>query len=926
MLAPRLVASGLMSLISPPAYLYLARYLDQLGTGKADLLACAVLVIQGIGFAKVIRGRNKGKRKGANLAMFAIPVFAVCLYLTLVAVSSSTSEVASSMNASTSGPAPLPLPTNTPAVPSDSTCRWYEGTDMWPISLPSSSTYPDSSILADSTLRSASCKEAFEEADMNTLLGAINALDVVATSSGVTDDQWDKEECKSKLMDVARRAMTPYCSSSCAPLGFCDADCRSVKESCGMMASYHVLEIIIEGGLEYEEIMIPVLGDLAPCVSEIFAYVTGEGDESKICNSASSRDSTFSHMSFGSTPDSDCLLLEDDPNSFLRGSTTGECSLARWDEYDEEFASVMTYNDALTANATAAHVEVDEEEVGPEHPWWREPASALIPALMFVVLWVGDRLSVKKDASSGSQNSVAPVIDSGSQTVPESASTSKLIEGLTFMGFAGATGVFVGIALLALGVLSLVIGLRAENSDDISTLQVLLLYAVALLAFMYWFTFIMNWRDVVNDLADIHEGRVDPLAALNKIPAAKRMMKFYHDNFAIHTAGKFSILVVIGAEVFEFMVQSYNANNLAKFLDWSALSLYATIISVNFTIVGLCLLVPERFVPSSTLITIDVIVDAAYIMFNITFVEEPESYWAIIVPLWFAVDMINDSFTRHAKEAIVYTLAKQAIRDKFEESVANGTLKHDLCFHFLSLLNSGEEFDRKEIASPSGYADFKPRLYTQDSGDAAICTMLLEFDLPGITPGQAFTFALRYTSEELGAGTDRILQVFSKNHQTASVAGSVSSDDCEACEEGKTSDAGSDTCVSGSATSACFTINLMNKWGDPWSGNVLIITSTSNDEVVFELTMSCTSYSDCAAAGFGPQIPESFEDMCFDNCGSCYSGQVGGGNHFDLAETSWNIQDASGEIVAESTSGHPASFCLNDACMVCEAGGRGGGC
>jgi hypothetical protein len=160
----------------------------------------------------------------------------------------------------------------------------------------------------------------------------------------------------------------------------------------------------------------------------------------------------------------------------------------------------------------------------------------------------------------------------------------------------------------------------------------------------------------------------------------------------------------------------------------------------------------------------------------------------------------------------------------------------------------------------------------------------------------------------------------------SSVAGSVSSGDCETCETGKTSEAGSSECVSGSATSACFTINLMNKWGDPWSGNVLIITSTSNDEVVFELTMSCTSYSDCAAAGFGPQIPESFEDMCFDNCGSCYSGQVGGGNHFDLAETSWNIQDASGEIVAESTSGHPACFCLNDACMLCEAGGRGGGC
>ncbi|GMI33963.1 hypothetical protein TeGR_g4129 [Tetraparma gracilis] len=512
----RLVASGIVSLVSPPAFLFLVRRLDQLENVKADLLACAVLVIEGVAFAKMIRGHGKGK--GTNRAVFAIPAFTVCLYLTLVAVSSSTSEVASSMNASTSGPAPLPLPTNTPAVPSDSTCRWYEGTDMWPISLPSSSTYPDSSILADSNLRSPSCKEAFEEADMAMLLGAINALDVVATLTDVTDDQWDKEECKSKLMDVARRAMTPYCSSSCAPLGFCDADCWSAKESCGRMASYHVLEYIMEGGMRYEEAMVPVLGDLAPCVSEIFAYVTGEGDGSKICNSAASRDSTFSHMSFGSTPNSDCLLLEDDPNSFLRGSTTGECSLARWDEYDEELASVVTYNDALAANATAAHVEVDEEEAGPERPRWREPAAGLIPALMFVVLWVGDWLSGKKDASSANMNAVAPVVDGGTPTPLRPASSSDLSRQLHFWDTFGATGVFAALTLLALGVLALVIGYRAENAGETSALQAILLYAVAVKATENWFTTVVFWRSAVDREVDIHDGAVNPLEKFDKIP------------------------------------------------------------------------------------------------------------------------------------------------------------------------------------------------------------------------------------------------------------------------------------------------------------------------------------------------------------------------------------------------------------------------
>jgi hypothetical protein len=36
----------------------------------------------------------------------------------------------------------------------------------------------------------------------------------------------------------------------------------------------------------------------------------------------------------------------------------------------------------------------------------------------------------------------------------------------------------------------------------------------------------MSWRTLVNNLADVHNKTVDPLAALDKIPAAKNLMKW----------------------------------------------------------------------------------------------------------------------------------------------------------------------------------------------------------------------------------------------------------------------------------------------------------------------------------------------------------------------------------------------------------------
>lgn len=89
---------------------------------------------------------------------------------------------------------------------------------------------------------------------------------------------------------------------------------------------------------------------------------------------------------------------------------------------------------------------------------------------------------------------------------------------------------------------------------------------------------------------------------------AKKLRKFNHENLSVAAGGKYSIVKIIASEVFEFMVQTSNANNLAKFLDWRIMRLYSNVIFANCLVFGFCLLAPDRYVPAATLISIDVLI------------------------------------------------------------------------------------------------------------------------------------------------------------------------------------------------------------------------------------------------------------------------------------------------------------------------------
>jgi hypothetical protein len=255
------------------------------------------------------------------------------------------------------------------------------------------------------------------------LEAAIDSLDVVATLSGVGPNDWDAASCKANLKQIARLATTPYCSpSSCAPLGFCDVDCSTSREACGLLASYSVLEQVLQGGV-YHSILSGMVGSaLVPCTVELLSHVTGGGDDSKICDSASS---TFDNMAFGAMPYVDCLPLSrvSDPNDLLRGPFAppdGSCALSAWDIHEAELAAVAAHNEALKINATAASVGSVEEADAPSYPWWRSVALPVLPLLQAICIFAG-RFYIKKGdrEDTGNMAAVTPVRRERKANIPE---------------------------------------------------------------------------------------------------------------------------------------------------------------------------------------------------------------------------------------------------------------------------------------------------------------------------------------------------------------------------------------------------------------------------------------------------------------------------------------------------------------------------
>jgi hypothetical protein len=378
-----------------------------------------------------------------------------------------------------------------------------------------------------------------------------------------------------------------------------------------------VLELVLPGGA-FSPVLLGMVGaDVLPCTVEFFQLASGNGDESKICDSSSS---TFSNMAFGSTPYVDCLPLSiEDPNTFLRDpSSSGSCALSTWDEHDADVAAVEAHNAELLLNATLAVDDVDAPS--PEFPWWREVAVPGLPLLMFALLWVGDWFSLKKEEGKDLA-AVTPVRASGDSApsflrltcaqvlAGAERSTSSLVsKELRFRDVFGATGNFVAVAQVAVGGLSASLGFVAENSEiDIPAVQVLALHCITVVAILHTFDSVVYWRQLVTNLLDQKLSKEDPLEMLDKVPWLKQLVQGWRENFAVEHAGKYAIVYVVVQELVEFVTQTTNASHLARYVDWKTLGFYVNIIAANGVLFGVCLITPERFVDVSGIGAVDVL-------------------------------------------------------------------------------------------------------------------------------------------------------------------------------------------------------------------------------------------------------------------------------------------------------------------------------
>ncbi|GMI34892.1 hypothetical protein TeGR_g1821 [Tetraparma gracilis] len=185
------------------------------------------------------------------------------------------------------------------------------------------------------------------------------------------------------------------------------------------------------------------------------------------------------------------------------------------------------------------------------------------------------------------------------------------------------------------------------------------LHCIAVVAVLHTFDSVVYWRQLVTKLLDVKLGKEDPLEVLNKVPWLKSLVQGWRENFAIEHAGRYSIVLIVCIEVVEFVTQTTNASQLARYLDWETLGFYVNIIAANSVLFGVCLIVPERFVDESGMVAVDVLIDATYIMFNFFYVEDIESYWAIIIPLAFAVNTPDKAFKRKAQLKVIDIAASQ---------------------------------------------------------------------------------------------------------------------------------------------------------------------------------------------------------------------------------------------------------------------------
>ncbi|GMI54287.1 hypothetical protein TeGR_g13767, partial [Tetraparma gracilis] len=72
---------------------------------------------------------------------------------------------------------------------------------------------------------------------------------------------------------------------------------------------------------------------------------------------------------------------------------------------------------------------------------------------------------------------------------------------------------------------------------------------------------------------------------------------------------------------------------------------------------------------------------------------------------------------------------------------------------------------RTEVAVPPGTEAMNPRMFTQRSDDMEAATMIMDFEIPGVSPGQGLWFTSGFSAEQEDSGTDKIVEVAAKDER-----------------------------------------------------------------------------------------------------------------------------------------------------------------
>ena len=204
------------------------------------------------------------------------------------------------------------------------------------------------------------------------------------------------------------------------------------------------------------------------------------------------------------------------------------------------------------------------------------------------------------------------------------------------------------------------------------------------------------------------------------------------------------------------MIQFLNAQNFATWLKWPLLQLYTQVLTAHFLVMGFCLYNSE--VSVSTIAVIDVCFESFYTLFNMQRGQLDKSktkldFIAVLVPLYFMVEMINDSYLRLMREHIQEFLRFQELQRNYGIAKKGGIFPKLLWIEFNEKLlhhKAEEATHKKKSTEIKEFPEFKPTAFVSKSLESDCHELSINFVVPHASPEQLISYTKYQLSIKTG--------------------------------------------------------------------------------------------------------------------------------------------------------------------------------